>query len=68
MELSSDIVSNLERNKRTESGMRTFFQINAPQKHESNLDPHENKLLFLSTPQKRETSIQVKLSNLSEME
>ena len=62
-----EVVANLELVKWPESVMQAFFQINAPQKHESNLDPHENNALFLSTPQKRATSIQVKLSNLSEM-
>ena len=39
-ELSSDIVAILKCTKRTESGMRIFFQITDPQNQEENSDPH----------------------------
>ena len=56
-EVPSDIVSNLECNKKTEYGMRTFFIINAPQKQDINLDPRDPNVLFLSTSEKKATSI-----------
>ena len=46
-ELFSDIVAILECTKRTESWMRTFFQIT--QNQENNPDPHEPKVLLLVT-------------------
>ena len=51
-ELLSDIVAILECTKRTESGMRTFFQIIDPQNQEENPYPHETKVLLLGTPGK----------------
>ena len=50
VELSLDVVDTLECTKRTESVMRIFSQITAPQKQENNLDPHELKVIYLGTP------------------
>ena len=55
-ELSSGIVAALECTNRVEYGMRTFFQITAPQNQEENFDPHEPKVLFLGTPVKQDSS------------
>ena len=63
-----DIVAILECTKRTESGMWTFFQINAPQNKEENLDPHNPKVIFLGTPGKQDYADQAALKKLSDLE
>ena len=63
-ELSSDIMAILECTKKTESGLRTFFQITAPKNQEDNPDPHEANVLFLVTPGKQESAGQAALRNL----
>ena len=67
-ELPPDIMDILECTKRTESGMRYFFRIEAPQKQEKNLDPYEPKVLFLGTLVKCESTGHADLRNLSELE
>ena len=67
-ELLSDIVAILECTKRTESGMRNFFQITAPQYQEENPYPNKPKVLLLGTPGKQESTGKAALRNLSELE
>ena len=53
----------------TESGMRTIFQLNDPQKQESDtLDTHDPELLFLNTLVKMFNNYQNALKSLSELE
>ena len=64
-ELLSDAVSILKCTKRTEYVMWNFFQITAPKKQENKSDPHELKVLFLSTLVIQDSAGQSTLRNLS---
>ena len=64
----SDIVAILEYTKRTESRMRTFYYITAPQNQQENSDPHETKVLFLGTTVKQESAGQANIMNQSDLE
>ena len=68
VELFSDIMAILEYTKIWKSGMRIFFQINAPQNQEENPDPHEPNILLLGTPGKQEYAGQTTLRNQLELE
>ena len=65
----SEVVTNLELLKWTESGMRIYLQITPPQKQESaSSDPHDPKVLLLNAPGEKDQQEDRLLKILAELE